>query len=92
MTRENFEKHFITGSFEIPKVGHYRIEKKDNGFVSYNELDSKNTLTTYNNLDELFSSEINGKLFSEWVNTFEDILVFDDVYDKEAFEKTGKLF
>lgn len=38
MTKENFIKNCIDGDFEIPNIGHYRIEKTDKGFISYNEM------------------------------------------------------
>lgn len=92
MTKENFLRDCVNGNFDIPNVGHFRIEKDGKGFISYNEMDSKSTLKKYGDFDELYNSEINGKRFSDWVESFDDFIVLDDRYDKDSFEKTGKLF
>ena len=92
MTREDFKKNFIDGDFEIPRIGHYRIEKKNNYFISYHEFGKKDTLVVYKTFKDLWNSNINGKLFSDFVKNMEDVICFVDDYDKEAIEATGKLF
>ena len=85
MTKEDFIKNCIDGDFEIPNIGHYRVEKTDKGFISYNEMNQKDTLKKYSTFEELYNSEINGKKFFEWVNSFHDIYV---IIDKDIDSKT----
>ena len=93
MTKQDFIKNYINGDFELPRVGHFRIEKKNGYFVSFHELDSeKKSLVVYKTFDDLWKSKINGKLFSDFVESMADIISYDDDYNKEEIERTGKLF